>query len=257
MATHYLAERYRNMLAARGYELTGDSKILDFGCGSGILVRELREAGLDVVGFEPFGGIAPDNDPLFASLNWQNPFVAAKYTGDPKTLPVVQIDWKRNFQLPYPNASYDFVYSTEVMEHVSDHEAVVAELRRVMKPSGVAIHSFPSRYRLIEPHIHIPLGGIIKGYPWYRGWHAVLPNKNPWLVDLSRKQLARMSYWYAHGSLHYRPTRYFRRLGNRYYHSSSFVPELWEAGSTDRLPRYPWLYTRIRHVIWMLERPRQ
>jgi SAM-dependent methyltransferase len=255
MAAHFLAERYRQMLAARGYELTTKSKVLDFGCGSGSLVHALRDTGLDVVGFEPFGGVAPANDPLFTSLEWPNPFQPENYLGKASKLPDLTIDWRGKFRLPYPDATFDFVYSTEVMEHVSDHEPVVAELRRVMKPDGVAIHSFPSRYRLIEPHIHVPLGGIVKIYPWYRAWLTVLPKKNPWLVSLSRRELAGMSYWYARGSLHYRTPRYLARLGRKYYHCSSFVPELWEAGSADRLPQFGWLYTRIKNVIWMLERP--
>lgn len=47
-------------------------------------------------------------------------------------------------RLPYPDAHFDYVYSASVLEHIPDVEAALREIRRVLKPGGVAIHSFGS-----------------------------------------------------------------------------------------------------------------
>jgi SAM-dependent methyltransferase len=254
MPEHYLLRRYSRMLAARGWTLTETSKILDFGCGAGSYVRAFREEGYDVRGFEPFGGIAPSDDPAFSSLDWPSPYKVENYRR--RHLPDLTIDWKRDFRLPYPDATFDFVFSTEVMEHISDHDAVLAELSRVMKPDAMAIHSFPARYRLMEPHVLVPLGGVLKFAAWYRAWLAIWPPKaNPWLAGLSGKETARMSLWYARGSLHYPTLKQLRRIADRYFERSTFVPLAWEEGSAKIRFVFPWLYSRTQNVIWMLERP--
>ena len=47
--------------------------------------------------------------------------------------------------LSYPNASFDFIVSCEVIEHVGQPEKMVQEMARVLRPGGVAIMTFPSR----------------------------------------------------------------------------------------------------------------
>ncbi|MCH4090417.1 glycosyltransferase [Acetobacter sp.] len=49
--------------------------------------------------------------------------------------------------LPLPSASIDFIVSFETIEHVADHEKMLGEFVRVLKPSGVVIISSPDKYR--------------------------------------------------------------------------------------------------------------
>ncbi len=250
----YFLMRYRRMVQTWGHDITPDSKILDFCCGTGTLVQEFRRAGFDAHGFEPFSGYVPPDDPAFSTLGWPNPYQVQPL--DPANPPSLAVDWRSNFRLPYPDASFDFIFSTEVMEHVSDHDAALAELRRVLMPDGIAIHSFPSRYRLMEPHIRVPLGGVFKSYPWYRLWLSIAPF-NALHVRFSRANVARMAIWYARGSLCYRRPGDLARIASAHFGRAAFVPELWEADARRGPPRLPWLYTRIRNVIWMMDRPRR
>lgn len=65
----------------------------------------------------------------------------------------------------FPDDSLDLVYSSNVLEHIEDVDRCIREIFRVLKPSGIGIHSMPSRhwkffnafYRLAKfskPRIH-------------------------------------------------------------------------------------------------------
>ena len=45
--------------------------------------------------------------------------------------------------LKFPDAMFDAVFSFETLEHMSEPEAALGELRRVMKPAGVLVGSVP------------------------------------------------------------------------------------------------------------------
>jgi SAM-dependent methyltransferase len=45
--------------------------------------------------------------------------------------------------LPFEDETYDFVFASHVLEHVTDDKRAIREIRRVMKPNGVAILPVP------------------------------------------------------------------------------------------------------------------
>lgn len=45
--------------------------------------------------------------------------------------------------LPFPDASYDFVYASHVLEHVPDDRRAIREIRRILTPSGIAVLPVP------------------------------------------------------------------------------------------------------------------
>src|SRR5262249_54035732 len=57
-------------------------------------------------------------------------------------LPMVQADATA---LPFPDGAVDAVLILDVVEHLSDAESVLAEVRRVLKPGGALIVSVPHR----------------------------------------------------------------------------------------------------------------
>lgn len=59
--------------------------------------------------------------------------IAVDFVPDPNTNVVGDVQ-----RLPFADASVDLVYATGLLEHVQDERAVVAEIRRILKPGGVA-----------------------------------------------------------------------------------------------------------------------
>ena len=49
-------------------------------------------------------------------------------------------------RIPFDDATFDVVYSSSVLEHVSDLPFLLAEIRRVLRPTGYAIHVVPTHY---------------------------------------------------------------------------------------------------------------
>lgn len=55
--------------------------------------------------------------------------------------------------IPVPDASFDTVLCTQVIEHVADHQALLREAHRVLRSNGVLILSGPMYWHLHEePH---------------------------------------------------------------------------------------------------------
>jgi len=56
----------------------------------------------------------------------------------------VGVDHKVDLQgLPFADASYDFVFASHVLEHVQDDKKAIAEIRRILKPKGIAVLPVP------------------------------------------------------------------------------------------------------------------
>lgn len=48
-------------------------------------------------------------------------------------------------RIPYPDETFDVVFADNVMEHLADPSAVLAEVRRVLKPGGVFLFKTPNK----------------------------------------------------------------------------------------------------------------
>jgi 2-polyprenyl-6-hydroxyphenyl methylase/3-demethylubiquinone-9 3-methyltransferase len=91
-------------------------RVLDAGCGGGLVAHELAAAGAEVVGV----------DRSLGSLG-----VARRAT--PARFHPAQARLER---LPFPDASFDAVVAADVLEHLPDLPACVTELARVLHPGG-------------------------------------------------------------------------------------------------------------------------
>lgn len=97
--------------------------VLDFGAGSGDLAMHLARRGLDVVGLEL------DEPRIRNALAREAASIVRLYPGD---LP-----------LPFESGSFDWIVSTEVLEHLHDPQRFIPEFARVLKPGGKMLVTTP------------------------------------------------------------------------------------------------------------------
>lgn len=177
-------KRRAAILAKFGITIPKDARILDFGCGTGRTVYSLRDQGYcNVVGYDIEERLEL-RDPADRSLF----FIAAPGAT----------------RLPFENNSFDFVISEQVLEHVMDQVGLLRELHRVMRPGGCAVHVFPARYSLVEPHTYVPLGGVLAHRWWYKLW-AVMGIRNEYQQGLSADEVADCNTYYFVEGLNYVP----------------------------------------------------
>ena len=54
------------------------------------------------------------------------------------------VDFKVDIQdLPFSDESYDYVFASHVLEHVPDDDKALSEIRRILRPNGIAILPVP------------------------------------------------------------------------------------------------------------------
>lgn len=46
-------------------------------------------------------------------------------------------------KLPFADATYDFVFASHVLEHIPDDEQAISQIRRILKPNGIAVLPVP------------------------------------------------------------------------------------------------------------------
>jgi SAM-dependent methyltransferase len=147
-------------------------RLLDLGCGTGGNSATYTEFGSVV-------GVEPDASALR--------FAQARLGAGP---PGASLLYCRavGTSLPLADESFDAVIASDVLEHIADHRAAVAEVVRVLRPGGVFVFSVPAhpclwsthdealwhrrRYRRAEVVKLLADGGL--ELRWLSYWNAVL-----------------------------------------------------------------------------------
>jgi SAM-dependent methyltransferase len=109
--------------AARG------ASYLDLGCGTGAMSQELAERG------------------TVTSLDFEHAALAYCRTRGLSRLVQASAE-----TLPFPEDRFDVVTALDVIEHLDDDAAAANEIRRVLKPGGIAVVSVPAFRFLWSEH---------------------------------------------------------------------------------------------------------
>jgi len=112
-------------------------KILDYGCGRGEIVKLMRP-DVEAFGCDVFTKGGDYHAQVEAGMR---PFIR----------PMAD-----DGIIPYDDNSFDIVISNQVMEHVTDLELVLSEIRRVTKQGGIVLSLFPDKSVWREGHCGIP-----------------------------------------------------------------------------------------------------
>lgn len=115
----------------RRYEIKNDMKLLDNGCGRGEFLCAFKELGIDAYGTD-----------------------ISKYF---KKVKILNFEEDR---LPYEDEYFDVVFSKSVLEHITNYEHYMSEMKRVLKKGGRLILLVPdweTQYKIFyqDPtHVH-------------------------------------------------------------------------------------------------------
>lgn len=115
---------------------TGDL-VLDLGCGAGRHAFEALRQGARVVALDYSAAELKDVKAMFGALIDEEAATldASAWGG------CANGDATR---LPFPDNTFDHVIAAEVLEHIPDDEAALAELARVLKPGGTIAVTVPA-----------------------------------------------------------------------------------------------------------------
>lgn len=178
--------------AIRHFWGDGKAKVLDFGCGRGELVNFFAADGHDAYGCD-----------IIESTGKR----LARIKSDP-------------YRLPYPDATFDVVTSSSVLEHAQNTKECFAEIKRVLKPGGVAMHLYPGKWFLPrEPHIFVPLVNFF--WPkvptiWLAAF-AFAGVRNDFQRGLEWKEVLSKNSAYCISGLHYRNTSFYRKVSTEVF----------------------------------------
>ena len=238
---HISEKRIHALLSIIDRELPRDSRILDFGCGSGRTTYTLLDLGYtNVFGFD-----------VQDYLDLRAPEDRARF----------QIASRTDISLPYDDNTFDLIFSDQVFEHVKDQVTIFRELHRVTKPGGVHLHVIPAPYYPIERHIRVPLGNLIVQRWWHKLW-ALLGIRNQYQKGLTADETADRNIFYINEKLNYIPSSGYkviwRKLGFDYrfvdqeFFDTHWRPKIRAIGKFNRvIPVVGWLKRILstRHVL--------
>ncbi len=135
------------------------ARVLDDGCGLGVYVEKLGQHARAVFGLDY------DFERVVEGARRRQPNVLICAAGE---------------HLPYPANSFDLVHSSEVIEHVQDDRASLAEMVRVTRPGGRIVIFCPNRWYPVETH----------GIYWRGRYHFGNQPFVNYLPDFLRNRLA-------------------------------------------------------------------
>ena len=118
-------------------EVLPGQALLDLGCGAGRHTFEALRRGADVAAL----------DQSAADLSGVELMVAAMVEAGEVVAPAGPVTLRADaLALPFPDDSFDRVIAAEILEHVPQDGAAIAEIVRVVRPGGLVAVSVPRRW---------------------------------------------------------------------------------------------------------------
>lgn len=119
MSTEHLREIRLHELEQAILSMPAADAILEIGAGAGWQAKALAEKGFLVEAID----------------------IETDQYGDAHVWPVQKYD---GVHVPFPENYFDIVFSSNVLEHIAHIEQFQYEIKRILKPTGIAIHILPT-----------------------------------------------------------------------------------------------------------------
>lgn len=139
----YHFEKLHHLLRLVDFTAWQGRPVLDVGCGAGVEVVRFARGGARTIGVD----VSEQAVALTRANLAQQELAAGLAVADGEAL-------------PFPDASFDFVYAHGVIQYAADDAAVVAECRRVLRPGGVVMFQVYNRVswlHLLSKVMKVPL----------------------------------------------------------------------------------------------------
>lgn len=220
-------ERVKHQLAIIrdcGHPVPSGASILDFGCGAGNGVRDMREAGYDAFGCD-------------VELHDDEAGRGMRESGILRPITMVP------YQVPFDDNQFDVLISNEVFEHVQDYDTAIREIHRMLKPGGISLHLFPARWMPVEPHVKVPLASFFRPKWWLYLW-ALLGLRNPHQKGMSASEVAIKNYDYLRTCTNYLPADAILAHFRAHFQDVRFVEDTFLRHATS--PKARALYRMMR-----------
>ena len=128
-------------LATRGRRRS-DQRLLDIGCSTGYMSQLYSKHFREVV------GIDIDEAAIAHATSVSQHGNLRFEIGDAMSL-------------SFESGCFDVVTCSHVYEHVPDSSRLLAEIERVLSVGGICYFAAANRFRLVEPHYHLPILGML------------------------------------------------------------------------------------------------
>ncbi len=215
-------------------------RVLDYGCGSGVIVADLRKRGIEAFGCDVFYEGGDSSKGIDAYL-----------------LDEGVIRKMERHVVPFESNSFDFVVTNQVMEHVDSLDRVLEEIHRVLKPGGLVLSLFPDKGVWREGHcgiaflhwfpknshfrIYYATGLRMLGFGYHKG------NKSA--LHWSRDFCAWLDKW-----THYRTRREVREAYHKLFVEVVHVEDNWlRSRLNGRFALFRVLPAKLmRFIVWKL-----
>jgi SAM-dependent methyltransferase len=158
-------------------------RVLDLGCGGGRHAFELYRRGAHVVALDRNVDDLAEVDAMFKAMR------EAGEAPEGATAETVEGDALR---MPFPDAHFDTVIAAEILEHIPEDEAAMAELARVVRPGGMVAVTVP---RWLPERI---CWALSDAYHEVEGGHVRIYGRSQLIARLEATGLQRVATHHAH-----------------------------------------------------------
>ena len=224
-----------------------DIRVLDYGCGTGKIVKELRSHGIEAFGCDVFyeGGHSSTDSQAIITAD----VIKEKRIEYPDGV----IREMKTSDIPFKDNFFDFVINNQVMEHVENLDVVLREISRVLKPGGIVLSLFPDKSVWREGHSGVIfLHWFPKGSRFAILYAAILRffgfgfHKN----IRGNFHFARVLCDWLDKWTYYRSSTEIRDTYSKYFSETKHIEDYWlRTRYESRFPFLAWIPARLQRLI--------
>lgn len=156
---------YYQRILTQQFETPEGKRLLDVGCGGGVLAEQFAAMGFAVTGIDP----SDKSIEVAQTHAAQNGF---------------KIDYLIGYgnKMPFENETFDVVVCSDVLEHIEKWDEVIGEVARVLKSNGIFIYATINRTTSSK-------AGVIEAWQENDSTSYMPPNLHVWEMFIKPEEL--------------------------------------------------------------------